>query len=104
MVLVWGGIAFLAILLTVAVCVTYGDSIQNSGPYKVARIWGDRFAHSALILFVACMAVFVPSQIVAQVAISGCGIFNEVVDSPFVIGFSKAMEDRVRAKIGCRAP
>jgi hypothetical protein len=100
--LVWGGIAFLAILLIVAVCGTHGDRIQNSRAYKVARVWGDRLMHGALILFVACMAVFVPAQIFARVAISKCGIFNEVMDSPF--GLARAEEIKVRGKIGCPAP
>lgn len=85
-------------------CSIYGDSIQNLRAYKIARFWGDRLAHGTLILFVACMAVFVPSQIFARIAISRCGIFNSVMDSPFNPGFTTAIEYRVRGRVGCPAP
>jgi hypothetical protein len=102
--LIWGGIAFLAILSTVAVCATYGDSIQNSHAYKIAMVWSNRFMHGVLIALCACLALFVPSQIVARVAISSCGIFNRVMDSPFNPGFSTAIEYRVRGRLGCPVP
>jgi hypothetical protein len=90
MVLVWGGIAFLAILLVCAVGSVYGDNIQNSAVYKVAKVWGDRFVMIPILLLGASLALYLPGQIMPRrqqfdfesfifVSLAPCNVLSNIV-------------------------